>query len=309
MATKKIAPVGGASLVVPASVADTVAGNITNESLIAIGLAEVREGTGLIASGVVHMAEGIVASWRTPMRWAYGKDDNEVTGVSCLADMFKPWRHPDGSEDREYLKAMYRAVAENFLTDGEFPAAHKVQFKRAWQIAAAVFAGAPVKFVDAKVKRKTGDDALIRAVQVPAFVAVELYKEDGSRTEAGKVFEADAERILDRLGEEVTPEAVVAAANETPIKCVGGSVAGVKVPSVTDISERLSAYAIDAGYMPPKTKRASRADKGAKFLESVDFVISQLKPSDEDGEALIALANEGERKLQELGSLIAAYFA
>lgn len=281
----------------------------SNESLISIGLSEVNAGTEMIASGVVHIAEGIVAAWRSPMRWTYGKGDNEVSGVSCLADMFIPRRHADGSEDSKFLPAMYRAVAENHLS-GEFPDAHKVQFKRAWQIAAGLIAGAPGKFVDAKVKRK-GADVLIRAVQVPADVAFKLYDDNGNRTEAGKVFEADAERHLERMGEDASPDAVVAMAKSTPVKCVGGTVAGVKVPSVTEISERLAAFAVDAGYMPPKKTRAPRADAGQAFLETLDNVIKVLRAINEPegDEAPIALANEGERKLQELGALIAAYFA
>lgn len=282
--------------------------NLVNSvSLIALGLSEVREGSDIISSGVVHMAEGIFDAWRSPLRWTYGKGDAETSGLSCLAEMFKPRRHPDGSEDSKFLPAMYRAVAENFLTDGEFSNAEKVQFKRAWQIAAAKASGVPVEFVDADVVRK-GKRAKVRAVEVPASVALDLYKEDGTPTEAGKVLEADVKRSLKRSKKKADADAIVEAAKETPIECIGGKIDGVPVPAVTAIADRLAAYAVTAGLMPPKGSRASRVP-GQKFAESVDFATKCLKMISETDESEFAPTEELDGKLKELSALLLAYFA
>lgn len=278
-----------------------------NVSLIALGLAEVREGAEITSGGVVHMAEGIFEAWRSPIRWSYGKGDNEVSGVSSLADMFKPRRHPDGSEDSKFLPAMYRAVVDNFGVEGEFSAAEKVQFKRAWQIAAAKVSGVAVEFVDADIIRK-GKRAKVRAVEVPAAVAFELYKEDGTPTEAGKVLEADVKRSLKRSKKKADEATIKEMAEVTPIECVGGKIDGLSVPATTVIAERLAAYAVDAGYMPPKGTRATRVP-AAKFVESLDFVGKCLKQLAESDESEFAPNDELEGKLRGVAELIAAYFA
>lgn len=279
----------------------------SNVSLIAVGLSEVREGAEITSSGVVHMAEGIVQSWASPMRWSYGKGDNEVSGISCLRDMFKPVRHPDGSEDSKFLPAMYRAVQDTFLTDGEFSASEKVQFKRGWQIAAAKMAGVDVQFVDADVIRK-GKRAKVRAVEVPASVAFDLYSEDGTPTAAGKVLEADVKRSLKRSKKKADEAAVREMAEETPIECVGGKIDGLPVPATTVISERLAAYAIDAGLMPSKSSRATRIP-AAKFVDSMDFVVKCLKMLTEGDESEFAPTDAIEAKMREVDNLIVAYFA
>ena len=282
----------------------------TNVSLIALGLAEVREGTEITAGGVVRMAEGIVQSWRSPMRWSYGSGDNEVADISTIAEMFKPRRNEDGSTDSKFLPAMYRAVAYSFLVgEDEFTNSDKMQFKRAWQIAAAKMAGVPVEFVDADVLRN-GKRAKVRAVEVPAAVAFDLYDTDGSTpTAAGKVLEADVKRSLKRSKKKADEAAVRSMAEETPIECVGGKIDGLAVPSVSSISERLAAYAIDAGMMPSKGSRNKSANAD-KFRASVAFLSKCL---DEvllpDGESEFAGSDELDKELRGLAERIAAYFA
>jgi hypothetical protein len=282
----------------------------TNVSLIALGLAEVREGTEITAGGVVRMAEGIVQSWRSPMRWSYGSGDNEVSGISTIAEMFKPRRNEDGSTDSKFLPAMYRAVAYSFLVgEDEFTNSDKMQFKRAWQIAAAKMAGVPVEFVDADVLRN-GKRAKVRAVEVPASVAFDLYDNDGTTpTAAGKVLEADVKRSLKRSKKKADEAAVRSMAEETPIECVGGKIDGLAVPSVSSISERLAAYAVDAGMMPSKGSRNKSANAD-KFRASVAFLSKCL---DEvllpDGESEFAGSDELDKELRGLAERIAAYFA
>lgn len=282
----------------------------SNVSLIALGLAEVREGTEITAGGVVRMAEGIVQSWRSPIRWSYGSGDNEVSGVSTIAEMFKPRRNEDGSTDSKFLPAMYRAVAYSFLVgEDEFTNSDKMQFKRAWQIAAAKMAGVPVEFVDADILRN-GKRAKVRAVEVPASVAFELYDTDGTTpTAAGKVLEADVKRSLKRSKRKADEAAVRSMAEETPIECVGGKIDGLSVPSVSVISDKLAAYAVDAGLMPSKGNR-NKSASADKFRASLTYVIKcldeVLSPS---GDTDFAPCNEVEKEMRGLAERIAAYFA
>ena len=282
----------------------------TNVSLIALGLAEVREGTEITAGGVVRMAEGIVQSWRSPIRWSYGSGDNEVSSVSTISEMFKPRRNEDGSTDSKFLPAMYRAVAYNFLLgEDEFTNSDKMQFKRAWQIAAAKMAGVAVEFVDADILRN-GKRAKVRAVEVPAAVAFDLYDTDGTTpTAAGKVLEADVKRSLKRSKKKADEAAVRSMAEETPIECVGGKIDGLAVPSVSSISERLAAYAVDAGMMPSKGNR-NKSASADKFRASVTFVSKCLDEvlGDSD-EAKFAGCDELDKELRGLAERIAAYFA
>jgi hypothetical protein len=280
--------------------------NTSNLSLIAVGLSEVREGSEITAGGVAKMAEGIVQSWASPIRWTYGKGDNEVADISTLRDMFKPRRHPDGSEDSKFLPAMYRAVQECFLPSGdEFTNADKMQFKRAWQIAAALAAGVAIEFVDADILRN-GKRAKVRAVEVPASVAFDLYDESGVPTAAGKVLESDVKRSLKRSRKKADESAVREMAEETPIECVGGKIDGLPVPSVSVISDRLAAYAIDAGLMPSKSSRATRVP-AVKFAESVDYVSKCLTALNERDESEFAPSDEIDGKLVALRNLIVAY--
>lgn len=283
----------------------------SNVSLIALGLAEVREGTEITAGGVVRMAEGIVQSWRSPIRWSYGSGDNEVSGVSTIAEMFKPRRNEDGSTDSKFLPAMYRAVAYSFLQgDDEFTNSDKMQFKRAWQIAAAkIIAGAAIQFVDADILRN-GKRAKVRAVEVPASVAFELYDTDGTTpTAAGKVLEADVKRSLKRSKKKADEAAVRSMAEETPIECVGGKIDGLSVPSVSAISERLAAYAIDAGWMPSKGNR-NKSASADKFRASLAFVTKCLdEVLGDNDEAGFAPCPDIEKEMRGLAERLAAYFA
>jgi hypothetical protein len=282
----------------------------SNVSLIALGLAEVREGTEITAGGVVRMAEGIVQSWRSPIRWAYGSGDNEVSGVSVIADMFKPVRNEKSEVDSKFIPAMYRAVAYNFLQgEDDFTNSDKMQFKRAWQIAAAKMSGVAVEFVDADILRN-GKRAKVRAVEVPASIAFDLYDNDGTTpTAAGKVLEADVKRSLKRAKKKADDDAVRSMAEETPIECVGGKIDGLAVPSVSAISERLATHAIAAGYMPSKDTR-NKSASADKFRASLAFVSKCL---DEvlipEGEAGFAGSDGLDDEIRKLADKIAAYFA
>lgn len=285
---------------------DTVTSNV---SLIALGLAEVREGTEITAGGVVRMAEGIVQSWRSPIRWSYGSGDNEVFGLSTIGDMFKPVRNEKSEVDGKFLPAMYRAVAYSFLVgEDEFTNGDKVQFKRAWQIAAAKFSGVPVEFVDADIIRG-GKRAKVRAVEVPASVAFGLYDDNGAPTAAGKVIEADVKRSLKRSKKKADDATIKTMVEETPIECIGGKFDGVAVPSVSSISDILAAYAIDAGMMPSKGTKNKSANVD-KFRDSLAYVTKCIdEVLIDSGEAGFAPSADIETEMRGLAERIAAYFA
>ena len=93
----------------------------------------------------------------------------------------------------------------------------------------------------------------------------------------------------------------------TPIECIGGKIDKVAVPSVSVISDRLAAYAIDAGLMPPKASRASRVP-AAKFAESVEFVTKCLNELLTKDESEFAPSDEINAKLRALSNAVQQYF-
>lgn len=283
---------------------------VSNVSLIASGINDCRSGEAIVQGGIAHIAEGICEAWFTPLRWSYGKGDNEMSGCINLGDMFLGRRHPDGSEDSKFLPAMYRAVAEAFGVDGDMTNADKMNFQRAFTIAAARHAGAPVKFVDQKVERK-GKSVTVRAVEVPASYAFKLVGEDGVLTEAAKQAVETIKSNLELEGKDAPSDAeLLKRAGNLKIKCVGGKhkVFG-KNPSSTDIAGVLREVASDAGLMsPPKARNGSA--RSAKFGESLEYVVKclDLLASDSD-ESDFAPNDALDAKLREVAERIAAYFA
>jgi hypothetical protein len=280
----------------------------SNLSLIAIGIAEVRHGSAIVEGGIAHIAEGIYAAWNTPIRWSYGRDDNEVSGAVNLGDMFKGRRSPKGESDTKFLPAMYRAVAECFGVDGEFSGADKMAFQRAFGIAAAKVAGSPVEFVDADITRK-GEKVLVRAVQVPASVAIKLT-EDGKLTDLGeKAVEAVKSHNALMGSGNISDEEALKRASALSVKCVGGKngILG-KVPSSTDIANTLRESAVLAGFMPAPKARASAA-RGDKMGEALDYVTKCLDLFLEGSEESdLAPCDAVEAKMRGVAERIAAYF-
>lgn len=284
---------------------------MTNISSIALGLGEVRDGAALTASGVAHIAEGIIASWSAPMRWSYGEGDNLVEGFFSFESMYQEVRNPKGEADSRALTAKYEAVAtEHGVPDG-FTSGDKVQFKRAWQIASAERLGAGIEFDTVQVTRG-GKPAKLRVVKAPAGLVLDLYKEDGTPTEAGKILEADMQRVFKRTGEEATPEAIAAACKADMVTCNGGKLGNIKLPSVTDTSNKLAAFAIKAGLMAEKKNRNrdGAPDEGKRFTEALGFVISSLDlVLDPEGqESNFAPCDAIDESLHKLSQRIAEYF-
>lgn len=282
----------------------------SNVSLIARGIYEVREGNAISEGGIVILTEGIMDSWRSPMRWSYGKGDNEVSGVSCIAEMFQGRHHPDGSADSKFLPAMYLAVAENYGIEGGFADADKQAFKRAHMIAGAAFGGAPVEFKDVVVKRK-GKDAKVRAAVVPASVAFKLTDAEGKPTSiATDAVEAQKSNL--RLFNQPIPEddKLLEMVSALPVECVGGKHAVFgKVPSATGLANTLRPIAVAAGYMDaPKPRNGSA--RSAKFEEALEYVASclDLFASGKD-ESEFAPCDALESKMRSVAERIAAYFA
>lgn len=281
---------------------------LSNVSLIALGISEHRDGTAMAQGGIANIAQGIADNWFYSMRWSYGSGDNEVAGVCNLGDMFKGRMNGD-SADGKFLPAMYRAVADNFGIDDGFSSADKVAFQRAFTIAAARNAGTAVDIVNATVKRK-GKAVKVKAVQVPASVAFDLEKEDGSPTELGAGLLERVRSLMSLEGKTETDDAkLMARAKALPVTCVGGNhPAFGKVPSSADIANTLSPIAVGAGLMLPKGNR--NRGNSDKFLTSLDFVTKCVREvlSDKEGEAGFAPCESTDAKLRVLHLALIAYF-
>lgn len=284
---------------------------MTNVSLIALGINETREGAAITEGGIVHIAEGILDNWFTPLRWTYGSGDKEESGCCNLGDMFKGRHNEKGESDTRFLPAMYIALGAAFGIDGEMTPADKMAFKRGFAIAAARHAGQPITFVDAKANRK-GKDIKVRAVQVPASVAFKVTEESGEVTAMGKELVERIKSNLQLEGKAIPDDAtLVQRAKELPVNCIGGKhpVFG-KVPSSTNISDTLRTIATDAGVMLAGKPRNGRAtDSGAKFGESLDYVSKCLDMLIYSDESEFAPSEALECKMREVSERIAAYFA
>jgi len=287
----------------------TTAKLLTNASTISTGLDMYREGTAQAQAGIATMVEGINIARKYSMRWSYGVGDNEVWGVCLVEDMFTARRHEDGSVDGKYLPALYRALADNFGIEGGLSSADKVAYQRAFTIASAGWYTGQVEVVTATVQRK-GKSVKVQAVEVPASVAFDLVDDKGAPNDLGRGL---IERVRGNLELQGLPvpddEKLMEQAKALKVKCVGGNhpVFG-KVPSATDIANKLAPAAIAGGYMQAKTNRVKPAN-GEKFGESLDYVIKCI---DEiltgTDEASFAPSTAVEDKLRGLAKRIAAYF-
>lgn len=282
----------------------------SNVHLIALGISEVRSGSAIVEGGIAHIAEGIAEAWFTPLRWSYGKGDDEVSGCTNLGDMFKGRHHNDGSADSKFLPAMYRSVADNFGVDGEMTPADKMAFQRGFTIAAAMNAGVPVKFTDETIERK-GRAVKVRAVEVPASVAFKFTDDEGKLTDVAKEAMSRIKSNLELEGKSIPEDAdMLKRAESIRVKCVGGK-HGVfgKLPSSTSIAASLREPAAEAGLMPaPKPRNGSA--RAAKFGEALEYVASCLDLlASDSGESEFAPCDALESKMRSVAERIAAYFA
>jgi len=288
----------------------TVSKLLTNASTISTGLDMYREGTAQAQAGIATMVAGITDNQHYSMRWSYGVGDNEVSGVFKLGDMFKGLHHDDGKVDGKFLPAAYRAVADNFGIEGGMSSADKMAFQRAFTIASAGWSGSPVEIVTATVQRK-GKSVKVQAVEVPASLAYDLVDDKGAPNELARGL---VERVRGNLELQGLPvpddDVLLEQAKGLKVKCVGGSnpIFG-KVPSATDIANKLAPAAIGGGFMQAKVNR-TKAANGEKFGEALAYVTKcldeVLTDTDEGG---FAPCNEAEKDLRGLAERIAAYFA
>jgi hypothetical protein len=283
---------------------------MSNVSKISLGLDMFRDGSAQAQSGIATMVGGISDNRFYSMRWSHGSGDNEVSGVCMLGDMFKGRVHDDGSVDGKFLAAMYRAVADNFGIEGGMSSADKMAFQRAFTIASAAWSDVPVEVVTATVQRK-GKPAKVQAVEVPASVAFDLVDDKGAPNDLGRGL---IERVRGNLELQGLPvpddDKLLEQAQAIKVRCVGGNnpIFG-KVPSATDIANRLSPVAVSNGFMQPKGNRSKAANTN-KFGESLDFVTKCLDEVLGDGdESSFAPSDAVEQKLRGLAERIAAYFA
>jgi hypothetical protein len=288
----------------------TTAKLLTNASTISTGLDMYREGTAQAQAGIATMVEGINTARKYSMRWSYGVGDNETSGVCLVEDMFTARRHEDGSVDGKYLPALYRALADNFGIEGGLSSADKMAYQRAFTIASAGWSGSPVDVVTATVQRK-GKSVKVQAVEVPASLAYDLVDDKGAPNELARGL---VERVRGNLELQGLPvpadDVLLEQAKALKVKCVGGNnpIFG-KVPSATDIANKLAPAAIAGGYMQAKVNR-TKAANGEKFGESLDYVIKCVDEilTDTD-EASFAPSTAVEDKLHKLAEKIAAYFS
>jgi len=284
---------------------------LSNASTISTGLDMYRDGSAMAQSGIAIMAEGIDQNQHYSMRWSYGVGDNEVSGVFKLGDMFKGLHHPDGKVDGKFLPAAYRAVADNFGIEGGMSSADKMAFQRAFTIASAGWSGVPVDTVTVKKMNSKGKLVPVLAVEVPASVAFDLVDDKGAPNDLGRGL---IERVRGNLELQGLPvpddDKLFEQAQGLKVKCVGGNnpIFG-KVPSATDIANKLAPAAIGGGFMQPKGNR-NKAANGDKFRDSLAYVIKcldeVLSDTDEGG---YAPCNAAETELRGLAERIAAYFA
>ena len=283
---------------------------LTNASTISTGLDMYREGTAQAQAGIAIMVTGISDNRYYSMRWSYGVGDNEVSGVFKLGDMFKGLTHDDGKVDGKFLPAAYRAVADNFGIEGGMSSADKMAFQRAFTIASAGWHTGQVEVVTATVQRK-GKAVKVQAVEVPASVAFDLVDDNGAPNELGRGL---VERVRGNLELQGLPvpddDVLLEQAQALKVKCVGGSnpIFG-KVPSATDIANKLHPVAVGAGLMQAKGNR-NKSGNNSKFRDSLAFVSKCLdEVLVDNGETDFAPCNEAEKELRGLAEKIAAYFA
>lgn len=284
--------------------------NRSNVSLIALGISEVREGSSIVEGGIARIAEGVLESWSSVLRWSYGSGDDEVFGVFNLGDFYKPVRKPNGEEDTKAKSAKWVAVAECYGITGELTSADKMAFQRGFTIAAAEVSGVPVEFANVKVERK-GKAAHVRAAVVPASVAFKLVDDEGKPSEIAKSAMAAQASNLKLFGQAVPEESeLLGLVSKLPIECVGGRhpIFG-KVPSATSLAASLRPAVVEAGLMPAAKQRVTEK-RGAQFIQSAEFIVSclDLLASDK-GESEFAPSKELNAKLRAVAERIAAYFA
>jgi hypothetical protein len=262
------------------------------------------------ASGIATMTLGITDNRHYSMRWSYGVGDNETSGVCMLGDMFKGRHHDDGPADGKFLPAMYRALADNFGIEGGLSSADKMAFQRAFTIASAGWHTGQVEVVTATVQRK-GKSVKVQAVEVPASVAFDLVDDKGAPNDLGRGLIERVRGNLELQGLPVPDDAkLFEQAQALKVKCVGGSnpIFG-KVPSATDIANKLAPAAIGGGYMQAKSNRVKAAN-GDKFRDSLTYVLKCMDEVFSDtGEGGFAPCNAAETDLRNLAERIAAYFA
>jgi hypothetical protein len=288
----------------------------SNASLITIGLQEYRRGSDIAEGGIVQIAEGILQSWDTVLRWSYkGEGGKEVYGLCKLGELYKPILKPDGEVDGKAKSAKWRAVGELYNPDGgDMEARDKVALQRGFTIAAACKAGAEVEFETVTVERG-GKRRKVRAAIVPAEVAFDFVDSEGKTTPFGRGAIKRHKEALKALRMAV-PESeseVLEKLAGMPVECVGGNHPTFgKVPSASSLANILRPYAVAAGFMPPAKPRNTDSkveDTGREALESLDFLTSSLDVMLTSDEADFAPSAEFDAKLQTLIAKAQAYLA
>lgn len=292
----------------------------SNISLITLGLQEYRRGSYIAEGGIAHIAEGILQSWDTLLRWSYkDKGDKEIYGLCTLGELYKPVIKADGTEDGKAKSAKWRAVYALYSPDkvddeknGKFESDDKMALQRAFTIAAAYKAGVEIEFDTVTVDRG-GKQRKVRAAIVPAYVLYEFFDESGKPTSYAKGVLARHKKNNAGIARAKSDDATLKALSDTRIACVGGSNGEYgKIPSASGLANILRPYAAAAGLMPPARSRntdSKETDKGRTALESLDFLTSSLEAILTTDGSDFAPSAEFDNKLRALVDKAQAYLA
>jgi hypothetical protein len=295
----------------------------SNISLITVGLQEYRRGSYIAEGGIAHIAEGILQSWDTLLRWSYkDKGGKDIYGHCKLGDLYKPVLKSDGTEDGKAKSAKWRAVYALYSPESsdneadekakKFEADDQMAFQRGFTIAAARKAGVEIEFDTVTVDRG-GKRRKVRAAIVPAYVIYEFFDESGKPTPYAKGVLARHKRNKAGIARAKNDEAILKVLADERIACVGGSNGEYgKIPSASGLANTLRPYAVAAGFMPPAKPRntdSKAEDKGRSALESLNFITSSLDAMLSSDESDFAPSAEFDAKLRALVDKAQAYLA
>ena len=262
--------------------------NGSNVSLIAASVAYIRDKHNELELGIAVLAAAICECWLTPMRAVANEGKaNEQVWFFTLADMFRPRMRTDkdGVEKVNgfYLPAAYVSLAMNFGVEGEFDGQDKIEFKRAWRIAAArMILDIPVVF-----SPKGAEFPLHVVFDLIGTETVELDPmEDGTKVFAEQeVLTALGRNVVEFIqeaaeddGETLTEEQAIAKMKQR--RCViNGKVEKYtkeKAPRLAKFADKF-AEPLTALGLDNFVSRNGSTDEGIKFDGNVSSVVKALQ--------------------------------
>lgn len=220
----------------------------------------------------------------------------------------------DGKRDGKLRNAQFAAIMAQGFGESEEPAkvsdAVKTGFNRAFP--AALYMAAHGGAVIADFVEDIGDDKLTLCsgafYNVPLAFAFGCYDKDGALTDNGKSVVA---RLIDASGihgKEISEDEAIALL-QTKTANVDGAINrafGLKTVTTTELLKAMGEAAIREGLLEPKGTRAPRNPdaKPSEAIAAFDTFLSNV--IGKDGEASIALNEDGLKALKALKSKLEA---